>query len=366
MRKSAISKRIKASALSLVVAASLPAFSIGSGVSAVSLAGVSISSVKGLSTVMEADSVYKGTFSSSGAKSITFTIDSEYGGSFSYGLGVSISESPYWTEHNSKGTWDSKGSGFSVDLKKGENTITVDLSDLNIKPGGDFEFRCYYSGHWDNSAGAMVDNSVTLTDVAFDAEPTNPGTDPGNDPGSEVPRKNRQSGEWSFTDNKDGTATISSTVTRQIEDLDYVLTAGYDEDYYLENPDEFTEDAPINSHKFYYTDFGITDGTGITIESLTATIQIDEGTTATQFMYGGGLNVKKDSPADTESAKVAAGVKESGGYWYNDMGSEQLEEYEAANVEFGVTPGNGVTLENPGNYIEAYWEVPEEVIPYED
>ena len=77
MRKSAISKRIKASALSLVVAASLPAFSIGSGVSAVSLAGVSISTVKGLSTVMEADSVYKGTFSSSGAKSITFTIDSE-------------------------------------------------------------------------------------------------------------------------------------------------------------------------------------------------------------------------------------------------------------------------------------------------
>ena len=203
MRKSAISKRIKASALSLVVAASLPAFSIGSGVSAVSLAGVSISTVKGLSTVMEADSVYKGTFSSSGAKSITFTINSEYGGSFSYGLGVSISEAPYWTEHNSKGTWDSKGSGFSVDLKKGENTITVDLSDLNIKPGGDFEFRCYYSGHWDNSAGAMADNSVTLTGVAFDAKPTDPGTDPGNEPGSEVPRRNRQSGEWSFTDNKD-------------------------------------------------------------------------------------------------------------------------------------------------------------------
>ncbi len=36
-----------------------------------------------------------------------------------------------------------------------------------------------------------------------------------------------------FVDNKDGTATISSTLTAEIEgDINYLLTLGYDEDYY--------------------------------------------------------------------------------------------------------------------------------------
>ena len=85
-------------------------------------------------------------------------------------------------------------------------------------------------------------------------------------------------------------------------------------------------------------------------------------------MYGGGLNVNKDSKSDTESAKAAKGVTadENAGYWYNDMGEEKIEEYEAAGVEFGITPNYGYYLtaseEQPlGKYFSVIWDVPEEV-----
>ena len=250
--------------------------------------------------------------------------------------------------------------------------VTIDLTDLELEYGATakFEFRYYYSSHWDNSVKDMVPNTVTLTDISVNGSGSSSGTD---DPTPSGDTHNRQSNgtncpddvPWEVTDNGDGTATLKSTVARQLSDLDITLTLGYDEDYYALHPTEFTEDAPINSHKFTYADFGLTNTTGVTVESITAVIQPDVD--MDQFMYGGGLNVENKSIADTEYAKQIAGIegKESAGYWYNDMGADGVEEMEDAGVEFGVPVGNGVTIEGAGSYIVAYWEMPAEVQPYE-
>ena len=268
--------RFKASVESLSLAAtSISAASMALSANAIFVPPLVLGQVRNASTTMKVDSSVKGTFPSTGATSVTFTIESDYETSFSYGLGVSIADSPYWTEHNSKGGWDSKGDGYSVKLKKGSNEVTVDLSDVDIKPGGSYEFRCYYCAHWDNRRGDMVDNSVKLTDTSFDS--------PSSGSQGTVEKNRKQSGEWSFKDNKDGTATVSATVSRQIDDLDILLTAGYDEDYYAEHPSKFTEDAPINSHKFSYADFGLSSDDDITFESLTVVVESD--TAFDKFMY---------------------------------------------------------------------------------
>ncbi len=106
---------------------------------------------------------------------------------------------------------------------------------------------------------------------------------------------------------------------------------------------------------------------GVVIESLTCTIEPDAE--MDQFVYGGGINVKPGSPADTEYAKQIAGIpgKEQASYWYNDMGAEgegSVTEFEEKGVKFLITPGNGGKLFGAGSYIEAYWEVPAEVQPH--
>lgn len=349
--------RVKASVLSLAIAAtSVPAAMAATPAGAVTEANITADVLKTAAVTLAVDDSTTGTIPA-GATSITFTIESEYATSFSYGLGVSTSSSGYWSEHTKTGTWASKGSGYSVDLKVGTNKITVELpSDVTTGTGSKYELRCYYCSHWDNSVGDMVENSVTLTGVSADGGSST--EDPSETP--EIPHNNKKSGEWGFTDNGDGTATIWATYTKQLEELDTVLTQGYDEDYYKDHPEEAEEEGyPINSRKFSYSEFGITDLSGITIESLTATIESD--TEMATFMYGGGLNVESGSPSDTEYAKVQAGVKESGSYWYNDMGAEEVEKFEAAGVEFGITPGNGCTATDAGTYYNAYWEVPAEV-----
>lgn len=366
MKKSLFS-RVKASVVSMALAATaVPACLATPVVNAEINPDTDLSAPKTVGKSMSVDDSASGTLPEDGAKQITFTIETEYDQKFTYGLGISTNESPYWTEHNSKGGWDSKGSGFEISLKKGTNTITVDLSDIDVKPGGEYQFRCYYSAHYDNSVGDMVDNPVTLTKTDFNASTVTPDPDPDPDPdpnpGPSFDAKNRKSGEWSFKDNEDGTATISSTVTRELNDLDILLTKGFDEDYYALHPDEFTEDAPINSHKFRYADFGITEMSGITIESLNVTVESE--TPFDKFMYGGGMNVKSGSDADTEYAKRIAGIegKESAGYWYNDMGQEQLDDLIAQGVKFLIDDiGTGTTIEGAGTYINAYWEPPKSV-----
>ncbi|MDD6278782.1 MAG: DUF5620 domain-containing protein [Oscillospiraceae bacterium] len=358
------SSKAKAVVLSLMLAATaVPMYSV----SAVSLSNdaVSVSNKNaGDITVTEGDDGkyigYTADIATSGIKTITFTCTADKTCNISYGFGIGVADSPYWYEWNGK-EWSEDGAGTEVSVTEGkEFTITLDVSDLTLSYNpstnqypGKFEFRNYTKG-------------VTITISSIKANDTSAPTNP-DDPKQEVDRNNRQSGDWSFTDNKDGTATITSTVSRQLDGLSYLLTAGYDEDTYASSGEEFIEgESPINSHKFKYTDFGITDLTGITIESLLCVCETEEGVEADTFMYGGGLNVQNGSAADTEYAKGVAGIegKEGAGYWYNDMGAEQLAEFEAKGVEFGVTPGEGVTLKGAGNYIECYWEVPKEVQPY--
>jgi hypothetical protein len=233
---------------------------------------------------------------------------------------------------------------------------------------GEFEFRNYYAGE---SKSTIVITSITGSTTPGGSSSS---TDPTPSDG-EVSNNNRHSnGEncpgnvsWSFKDNGDGTATITSTVAKQIDPETIeglVLTKGYDEDYYAENPDEVSPDAPINSHKFKYSDFGLNDTQGVTIESLTVTLEPD--VEMDQFIYGGGLNVAYKSDADTEYAKQLAGIegKEHSGYWYNDMGEDAVADFEKEGVEFLITPGTGGKITGAGKYIEAYWEVPTEVQPY--
>ena len=177
MKKSLFS-RVKASVVSMALAASaVPACLAASVVNATVNPDMKLSASRAAGKSMTVDDSVSGNLPENGAKQITFTIETEYDQKFTYGLGISTSQSPYWTEHNAKGGWDSKGSGFEISLKKGTNTVTVDLSDVDIKPGGEYQFRCYYSAHYDNSVGDMVENTVTLTKTEFDAAVTpGPGT----------------------------------------------------------------------------------------------------------------------------------------------------------------------------------------------
>lgn len=209
-----------------------------------------------------------------------------------------------------------------------------------------------------------------------------------------------------ITDNGDGTYTITTIRTVKInpdalkdhDGRDIVLTLGenYGEEYYLydyvdetgTHPEELNnEDAirqaglPINSHKFGYNQFRIFENntTATKVRPLALSVTVETNAAAKRFMYGGGLNVEKGSPADTENAKLIASTNPDGslkpdgvtrnkyaGYWYNDIGGENLQACEAAGVEFGITPGGGTNIANQdlGSYFTVTWDVPEQVAPY--
>ncbi len=332
-----------------------------------------------------ATNAYRGKvvdLAASGIKTITVTLDTgDYSGSISYGFGISIKDSPYWMELDGTSFVDSQkveAAGAKANASGGESVIVIDVSKIDVKytdaySDGEFEFRNYYSGG----------NTVTIKSIEVNSSKTaTPAEDPSEEPTEDEhslskksgATQNRKSGTWEFVDNEDGTGTMTATLARQIEfKTPLTLTQGYDEEYYAKEdktPVEGTD--PLNSHKFNYSDFGLM-GVGakgnITIESLMATIQSEQSVKS--FMYGGGLNVENQSPADTEAAKAAKGVavSDDAGYWYNDMGQDKIAEYEEAGVEFGITPGYGYFLEGEenklGKYFNVFWDVPEEVKPYE-
>lgn len=291
------------------------------------------------------DGAYEGKISDLGSdiSTITFYVTCTQACTFSYGGGVSTSVSPdYWQELKEG----------KADLKANTSTpISFDVSDIKLGySGGTYQFRNYWS------AGTLTLDKV-VGSGAGSTTPTPPTTP--SEPAT-------ISYENSVTDNKDGTATLRSTVSRQLDNLDYKLTIGYDEDFYQLNPEEKTEDAPINSKKFAFQDFGITSMLGITVQGLTVVCESEKDLDT--FMYGGGIGVKYKSAADTEYAKAVAEIegKENAGYWYNDMGAEEIEKFEEAGVEFGIDDiGTGTTLEGVGSYIEATWIPPESVKEYQ-
>ncbi|MBR1528814.1 MAG: DUF5620 domain-containing protein [Oscillospiraceae bacterium] len=334
------------------------------------------------------DSKYRGLtadLAEKGIKNITITLDTgDYTGNVSYGFGIGIADSPYWMEWDGSGWVDTSDgktevAGTSIKPIDGEIVIVIDTSKLdlkykdeyNSKYDGEFEFRNYYSdGNTITIKSIEVNSNKEATPVT-EEEPTEDEHSLSNKSGQTT---NRKSGSWEFTDNGDGTGTMTATQARQIEfEKPLTLTQGYDEDYYASldiNPVEGED--PLNSHKFNYSDFGLSNvgaKGNIMVESIMATIQSQQS--VKNFMYGGGLNVENKSPADTESAKAEKGVatSEFAGYWYNDMGQDKIEEFEAAGVEFGVTPHYGYYLSSEdnqlGKYFSVFWDVPEEVKPYE-
>lgn len=328
---------------------------------------------------------YWADYATSGIKNVAITFEAGFTGTVDFGMGIGVKETPYWYEWDSKtekwtdtkdGTIEVSGTGAAVEEGK-EYVIVFDTSkqELSYTPKdekypGHFEFRNNYvseTGGYITVTGVEVNTKKTSTIEAA----TTP--DPSKDH------------DLSFTDGmnsvnpvtgdkftyKDGV--LTATLARQQEfETPYTLTRGYDEEYYAKKGVQPTEGVdPMNAHKFGYNSFGLTGvGESVVIESLAATVQ-SKGTPIKTFMYGGGLNVQNESPADTESAKAKVGmaISDDSGYWYNDMGQDKIEEYQEAGVEFGIEPNYGYFLSSEdnqlGEYFTVIWDVPAKIKPYE-
>ncbi len=337
-----ISKRIKAVVLSAVMTASVFITPAAYQFTQVSAASVSVNHKYVTTESEDDDATNKAKIdvkSLQGASTLTFNFKTDYVGDVTIGAyGGEISEDPYWFNDKQEAKLKPDANGeFSFVYE-----VPAEYTDV-IKTVG--------IGVWYPKDGEVV----TLTSVES-------GGDVGNNSGSGEQEKpvteNTKSGNWSFVDNKDGTATISSTLTAEINDqeMDYLLTAGFDEESYIDpetGSNTYEEGQPINAKKFKFSDFGLEDLSTVTIESFNYTITSDEE--MDQFMYGGGINVEQLSPADTEA------VKGKDGYWYNDQGEEDMEEYGDL---FEIEVKNGYTVQNAGSYVEVVWDVPAEVQPY--
>lgn len=371
---------------------------------------------------------------------------SEQVAKFSYWFGINVTEK--------YGDWYSpaeeaiEGYIDYGDSTSNDFTITIDLSKVDVNyydsehdwAVGEwwneekrFDMQNCYANTVEGVEIPVTLKSVTINGTAKDMMTDTPPEGYGGGGGEEVEAKypntgdagfyssqNTQSGNYEFTDNKDGTATISATLTKKINADDLKAFAkerygsdgitltpspkgqDYSEEHYtvtdesgnttvMKEEEIRKEGLPLNSHRFSYADFGITndsDAARIIPEALTVVMRAPEGQNVTRVMYGAGLNVFGNSPADTEAPKTAigrdadgnvvdsslAGFKEdpNSGYWYNDIGADNYDEIiknaQDAGAEFGVTIQNGKDIkeQNFGDYVEVTWDVPEEVKPYAD
>ena len=208
------------------------------------------------------------------------------------------------------------------------------------------------------------DNSKwTLTSIEANGTADPGSTDP-DIPGTE----NDKSGTYNFIDNKDGTATISATLSAQYYEYDgpdnkitqfnIPLTKGIDEEQYYPYTDtKLEEGMPINSKKFEFKNFGIDDMSNVKFQSFEYSIKCDDYDMST-IQYGGGINVQPQSIADTEY------VKGKNGYWYNDQGADDMEEYGSL---FQIDDVHGAyEATGCGNYVKLTWDVPKSVQEYLD
>ncbi|MGN0614276.1 MAG: DUF5620 domain-containing protein [Porcipelethomonas sp.] len=271
--------------------------------------------------------------------------------------------------------------GFGTDSASDGDTgywYTIpEASQPSFSSGGKSSFQCEVQiptamvgnptkiglGIWypsDNSKWTLESITKTGSSVTEPDEPDIPVT------------ANDKSGTYTFVDNHDGTATISATLSAQYTEtdangdpqtqFDYVLTQGTDEEQYAPYTDaegntypEWQEGDPINSHKFKFSNFGIDDISNVTFQSFQYAIESPDYDMST-LQYGGGINVQKGSPADTES------VKGKDGYWYNDQGAEDMD-----GNTFLIDDVHGAyEATGCGSYAEITWDVPKGVQPYVD
>lgn len=277
------------------------------------------------------------------ASTITLNFTTSFTGNATIGVyGWEITEDPWWADDKQEA---------KPTISAGKCSVT-----FNVPAEVKGKVKTVGIGVWYPKDGTKF----TLTTIETDASTSGSETGETNIPVSKNPING-----CDFKDNKDGTATISSTLSAEIEgDMDYLLTLGYDEDYYdpTLNPELTDEErqafidgtAPINSHKFKFSEFGIDDITNVKFQSFNYVIESD--TDLKQFMYGGGINVSQGSPADTEYAKG------KNGYWYNDQGEEDVKEF---GDKFEIDDyGTGYTATNAGQYAEVVWDVPVSVQEY--
>lgn len=333
-----LASRIKATVLSAVMTATVFISPAAYQLTQVTAADLSVNHkfVTTESTAEDATNKAKIDVSAfKGATTITFNFETSFTGEITIGAyGGEISEDPWWfdNEQQSKVTPKDGKCSFVYQVPSEYKNI--------IKTVG--------IGIWYPKDGTVV----TLTTASAGGTVI---SGPGEQEKPET--QNTKSGSYSFVDNKNGTATISSTLTAEIDDqeMDYLLTAGYDEESYLDESGKssWQEGDPINSHKFKFSEFGLEDLTTVDIQSFNYTIKSDEE--ISKFMYGGGINVTPRSPADTEY------LKGKDGYWYNDQGDEDMEEY---GDQFEITVNNGYTVNNTGAYAEIVWDVPADVQEY--
>lgn len=336
--------RIKAAVISTAMIATTLVTPAITNFSFVTAAGTTIDVNHTFVTDSDEDSTTrKGNISLAGigdATQIVMNFTTSYEGDVTieaYGWG--LTESPYWKDDSQQ---------IKAKAADGKLTATFEIPSAiqgKVKEVG--------VGIWWPQDGTKFVLETVSTDASASSGNNNPGTP------SKPTSENAKSGTYTFKDNKDGTADITATLSAEIDDadMDYLLTAGYDEEsYYPANPEgeEYVEgESPINAHKFTFGSFGIGDLSNVTFESFTYTIQSD--TEIARLLYGGGINVQQGSDADTEI------VKGKDGYWYNDQGEEDMEEYGDL---FKITPNNGYKAENIGSYAEIVWDVPEGVQPY--
>ncbi len=270
------------------------------------------------------------------AKTLTLNFTTEYSSDATiavYGLGVTVD--PYWVN-------------IEKEIKTGGKksfSLSVDIPSQYVGKVNNIGVGVWYP---------KTNEKFTLTTITTDGSGTV--TPPEVDPPYES--QNNKSGTYTFKDNKDGTATITSTLSAQIDgEFDYLLTAGHDEESYIDpetGTSTYEEGDPINSHKFPLSEFGIKNLTGVTFESFEYIIESDVD--MNRLMYGGGINVVAGSIADTEYAKG------KNGYWYNDQGEEDVEEF---GDKFQIDDyATGYNAYNAGQYAKIVWDVPKSVQPF--
>ena len=111
-------------------------------------------------------------------KEVIITVEAPYTGDFSYGLGISTLDDPYWMEMDgTTGDWlDTKedgaeATGTSVKVTANKETqIKLDASKIGVKPGASFEFRNYYSADW--SGGKEKPVAIKLISVELTGSET--------------------------------------------------------------------------------------------------------------------------------------------------------------------------------------------------
>ena len=270
--------------------------------------------------------------------------------------------------------------GYGTDSKEDGDTGYWYNVDESFSSGGKSEFSCQVviptaiKGNI-TKIGVGVWYPKDSSEWTLKSIGVNGSSGPIENPDPEIPvTQNNKSGTCKLVDNKNGTATITATLAAQYAQIDadgnkqtefdILLTQGTDEeDYhpYLNEDGEvnpkYKEGDPINSKKFAFKDFGIDDMANIVFESFEYVVSSDDYNMDT-LQYGGGINVRKGSDADTES------VKGKNGYWYNDQGEDDMAEYGS---EFKIDDVHGAyEASDAGNYVKLAWDVPKGVQPYED